>query len=163
MDYRIGNGVDVHKLANDLPFWLGGIRLDCPFGAVAHSDGDCLIHALCDALLGAVALGDIGCHFPDNDPAFRGIDSKILLDRTYKMVRQEGYELSNADCTICLQLPKVAPYIPAMRTCLASVLNVPLSAISIKATTTEHLGFVGELRGIAVYATVLLQKKPANV
>jgi 2-C-methyl-D-erythritol 2,4-cyclodiphosphate synthase len=158
MDLRIGNGYDVHLLANNLDFWLGGIKIDHTKGCVAHSDGDTLIHALCDALLGSLALGDIGKHFPDTSNEFKGIDSKILLKRTYSLIQEKGYSLVNADCTILLQKPKVAKYILPMRECLANILNVLPDKISIKATTTEGAGFVGREEAIAVYATVLLHR-----
>lgn len=153
---RIGNGYDVHRLAPDLPFYLGGIRLEYPLGCVAHSDGDCLIHALCDALLGALALGDIGKHFPDSSDEYKEIDSKVLLERTYDLVQDAGYQLGNADCTVCLQAPKIVHMIPRMRSVLAQVLGVAEECISIKATTGERIGFVGREEGVAVYATVLL-------
>ncbi len=156
MDLRIGNGYDVHLLADGLPFFLGGIKVEHTKGCVAHSDGDTLIHALCDALLGTLALGDIGKHFPDSSAEFKGIDSKILLERTYALIKERGYELVNADCTILLQRPKIAPYILKMRSCLASVLGVDEDRISVKATTTEGAGFVGREEAIAVYATVLV-------
>ena len=159
MDIRVGNGYDVHLLAPGLEFWLGGIKVEHTKGCVAHSDGDTLIHALCDALLGALALGDIGKHFPDTSAEFKGIDSKILLDRTYALIKSHGYELVNADCTILLQKPKIAPYIIPMRETLASVMGVEVSQISVKATTTEGAGFVGREEAIAVYATVLIAKK----
>lgn len=158
MNVRIGNGYDVHLFANELPFWLGGIRIEHTKGCIAHSDGDTLIHALCDAMLGALALGDIGTHFPDTSAEYKGIDSKLLLERTYSLVRSCGYTLVNADCTVLLQKPKIASYIFPMRECLASILCVPLDNISIKATTTEGAGFVGREEGIAVYVTVLLEK-----
>ncbi len=158
MNIRIGNGYDVHLLKEGLPFWLGGIKIEHTKGCVAHSDGDTLIHALCDALLGALALGDIGKHFPDTSAEFKNIDSKILLERTYKLIRERGYKLINADCTILLQKPKVAPYIIPMRETLAKILDTPLDTISVKATTTEGAGFVGREEAIAVYATVLLSK-----
>ena len=157
MEFRVGNGYDVHLLAEGLPLWLGGIRIEHTKGCVAHSDGDVLIHALCDALLGALALGDIGKHFPDTSAEFKGIDSKILLKRTYSMVKERGYKLVNADCTLLLQRPKVAPYINLMRQTLASVMGVEVGRVSVKATTTEGVGFVGREEGVAVYATVLLQ------
>ncbi|HNR27406.1 MAG TPA: 2-C-methyl-D-erythritol 2,4-cyclodiphosphate synthase [Bacteroidales bacterium] len=153
---RVGNGYDVHALAQGLPFMLGGIKLDHTKGCIAHSDGDCLLHALCDALLGALAMGDIGSHFPDTSEEYKGIDSRILLERTYAMVRKARYYLGNADCTVCLQAPRIAKYIPRMKEVLAGILDVAPECISIKATTTEHLGFVGREEGIAVYATVLL-------
>ena len=156
---RIGNGYDVHLLADGLPFFLGGIKIEHTKGCVAHSDGDTLIHALCDAMLGALALGDIGKHFPDSSAEFKGIDSKILLRRVNELINAKGYEIVNADCTILLQKPKVAPYIVPMRECLASVLGIETERISVKATTTEGAGFVGREEAIAVYATVLLQKK----
>ena len=156
MDYRIGQGFDVHALQEGLPMWLGGIRIDSPTGFVAHSDGDVAIHALCDALLGALALGDIGQHFPDSSDEFKGIDSKVLLARVMAMVREQGYELANADITIALQAPKIGARVPEMREALASVLAVPVSAVSVKATTTERLGFVGREEGVAAYATCLL-------
>lgn len=159
MDLRIGNGYDVHLLADGLQFWLGGVKVEHTKGCVAHSDGDTLIHALCDALLGALALGDIGKHFPDTSAEFKGIDSKILLARTYALIKSHGYELVNADCTILLQKPKIAPYIIPMRETLASVMGVEVSQISVKATTTEGAGFVGREEAIAVYATVLIAKK----
>ena len=158
MSIRIGNGYDVHLLATGLDFWLGGIKIEHTKGCVAHSDGDTLIHALCDALLGALSLGDIGKHFPDTSLEFKGIDSKILLARTYDLIKEKGYSLVNADCTILLQKPKVAPYISPMRTTIANILDVPLEDISIKATTTEGAGFVGREEAIAVYATVLIKK-----
>lgn len=159
MDFRIGNGYDVHLLAEGLPFWLGGVRVAHTKGCIAHSDGDTLIHALCDAMLGALALGDIGKHFPDTSAEFKGIDSKILLVRTYSLITERGYGLVNADCTILLQKPKIAPYVLPMRECLASLLHVDPGRISVKATTTEGAGFVGREEAVAVYATVLLQKE----
>ncbi len=158
MDIRIGNGYDVHALSPGLPLWLGGIRIDSPLGCIAHSDGDVAVHALCDALLGALALGDIGRHFPDTSAEFKGIDSKILLSRVMDMIRAEGYEPVNADITILAHAPKLAPWIDAMRSALAGVMGIGADRISIKATTTENLGFVGRKEGIAVYATVLLQR-----
>lgn len=156
MDVRIGNGYDVHALAQGLPLWLGGVRIDSDMGCIAHSDGDVAIHALCDALLGALALGDIGKHFPDTSEEFRGIDSKILLRRTMELVKSHGYRLGNADITIAMQKPKLAPYIMQMRQTLADETGSDISAISVKATTTEKLGFVGRSEGCEVFATVLL-------
>lgn len=158
MDIRIGNGYDVHALAEGLPLWLGGVLVESPIGCIAHSDGDVAVHALCDALLGALALGDIGKHFPDTSNEFAGIDSKILLKRVMQLIRTEGWEVGNADITIAMQRPKLAPYIPAMRECLASVMGIPVSAVSVKATTTERLGFVGRSEGCEVYAVALLKK-----
>ncbi|MBQ8170273.1 MAG: 2-C-methyl-D-erythritol 2,4-cyclodiphosphate synthase [Bacteroidales bacterium] len=159
MNIRIGNGYDVHALAEGLPLWLGGVRIESQNGCVAHSDGDVAIHALCDALLGALALGDIGKHFPDTSAEFKGIDSKILLSRVMDLVRAEGWEFGNADITIAMQKPKLAPYILPMRECLASVIGCGTDQVSVKATTTERLGFVGRCEGCEVYAVVLLEKK----
>ena len=156
--FRIGNGYDVHALAEGESLILGGIRIEHTKGTVAHSDGDVAIHALCDALLGALALGDIGKHFPDSSAEFKGIDSKILLERVMELIRNQGYELSNADITIAMQKPKLAPFIPLMRERIAQVMNVETSAISVKATTTEKLGFVGREEGVEVYASVLVYK-----
>lgn len=156
MDIRTGNGYDVHAMAPGLPMYLCGILIPSEKGFVAHSDGDVAIHALCDAMLGALALGDIGHLFPDNDPAYKGIDSKILLARVNERIAALGWQLGNADITIALQRPKLAPHIQAMRECIASVLSVDVSRISVKATTTERLGFVGREEGCAVTATVLL-------
>ena len=157
-DFRIGNGYDVHRLAEGLTLTLGGVRIPHTKGCVAHSDGDVVIHALCDALLGALALGDIGRHFPDTSEEFRGIDSKILLSRTCAMVRERGYSLVNADMTLLLQAPKIAPYVDEMRDALAQAMGVSADAVSIKATTGERLGFVGREEGVEAYATVLLCK-----
>lgn len=156
--FRIGNGYDVHTLAEGESLILGGIRIEHTKGTVAHSDGDVAIHALCDALLGALALGDIGKHFPDSSAEFKGIDSTILLERVMELIRNQGYELSNADITIAMQKPKLAPFIPLMRERIAQVMNVETSAISVKATTTEKLGFVGREEGVEVYASVLVYK-----
>lgn len=157
-DIRIGNGYDVHRLAPGLKLTLGGLEIPHEKGCVAHSDGDVIIHALCDALLGALALKDIGHHFPDTSAEFAGIDSKILLARTYSMVREKGYELVNADITLQLQAPKIAPYVERMRETLAGVLGVDVARVSVKATTTERLGFVGREEGVAAYAAVLVSK-----
>lgn len=156
---RIGFGYDVHNFAPDRELWLGGIKIAHPVGLMGHSDADVLIHALCDALLGAANLRDIGFHFPDNSATFKNIDSKILLKQTIELVREKGYEFGNADCTICAQEPKLNPYIPDMQQCLAQVLGIEPSNISIKATTTEKLGFVGRKEGIAAYASVLIYNK----
>lgn len=156
--FRIGNGYDVHALAEGLDMWLGGISIKHNKGFIAHSDGDVLIHSLCDALLGAASLGDIGFHFPDNSTDFKGIDSKILLKKSIELIRAKGYELENADCTIIAQSPKLRPYIDLMREILAKVLSIDIEDISIKATTTEKLGFEGREEGISVFSTVLLSK-----
>lgn len=158
MDIRIGNGYDVHALAEGLPLWLGGVRIDSPVGCIAHSDGDVAIHALCDAILGALALGDIGKHFPDTSDEFAGIDSKILLAKVMELIREKGWSVGNVDITIAMQRPKLAPYIMAMRECMASVMNIPVDCVSVKATTTEKLGFVGRGEGCEVYAVALLKK-----
>lgn len=159
MTFRTGFGYDVHRFAPDRPLWLGGILVPSDKGLLGHSDADVLIHALCDALLGAANLRDIGYHFPDTKGnEFEGIDSKILLERTMSLLRGKGYELGNADCTVCAQSPKLNPYIPQMQQCLAQVMKTDADNISIKATTTERLGFVGREEGMAAYATVLIYK-----
>jgi len=158
-DIRIGQGYDVHKLAEGETLILCGIKIDYHKGTIAHSDGDVAIHALCDAILGALALGDIGQHFPDTSDKFKNIDSSILLTEVMKMINTHGYILGNADITLALEEPKMRPYIMAMRARLAPLLGTDISRISIKATTTEHLGFTGRGEGIAAYATVLLFQK----
>lgn len=158
MDIRIGNGYDVHALAEGLPLWLGGVQIESPIGCIAHSDGDVAIHALCDALLGALALGDIGKHFPDTSDEFKGIDSKILLRRVMELVGKEGWSIVNVDITIAMQRPKLAPYIVRMRECMASVMGCSVGQVSVKATTTEKLGFVGRSEGCEVYAVALLRR-----
>lgn len=158
MDIRIGNGYDVHALDQGLPLWLGGVQIESPIGCIAHSDGDVAIHALCDALLGALALGDIGKHFPDTSSEFKGIDSKILLARVMELIREQGWDVINADITIAMQRPKLAPYIMPMRECLAEVMRVSVDRVSVKATTTEKLGFVGRSEGCEVYAVALLSR-----
>ena len=158
MEIRIGNGYDVHALADGLPMWLGGVRIPSETGFVAHSDGDVAIHALCDALLGALALGDIGHLFPDTSDEWKGIDSKVLLGKVVDLVRGNGWQVGNADITIALQRPKLAPHIPSMRETLAPILGVGTDAVSVKATTTERLGFVGRCEGCEVWASVLVIK-----
>ena len=158
MDFRIGHGYDVHALGEGLRLVLGGVEIAHEKGCIAHSDGDVLVHAICDALLGALALGDIGKHFPDTSSEFKGIDSKILLGRVMDLVRGEGWEIVNADITIAMQRPKLAPYILPMRECLAKVMGCSAGQVSVKATTTEKLGFVGRSEGCEVYAVVLLQQ-----
>lgn len=157
-DIRIGNGYDVHALADGLPMFLGGVAIPSGRGFVAHSDGDVAIHALCDGLLGALALGDIGKHFPDSDPRYKGIDSKRLLEQVTALVREQGWAVGNVDLTIALQAPKLAPHIPAMRRTLADILGVGVEQVSVKATTTERLGFVGRGEGCEVWATVIIKK-----
>lgn len=154
--FRVGFGYDVHQLKEGYDFWLGGIKLEHEKGAVGHSDADVLIHVICDALLGAANMRDIGFHFSDKDPKYKGIDSKILLADVMKLIREAGYEIGNIDTTICLQQPKVNPHIPAMKTCLEAVMNIPESSISIKATTTEWLGFVGREEGLSAYCIALI-------
>lgn len=158
MDIRIGNGYDVHALAPGLPMWLGGVHIPSENGFVAHSDGDVAIHALCDALLGCLALGDIGHLFPDSDPAWKGVDSKLLLAKVVSLVRERGYKVGNVDITIALQRPKLAPHIGAMRVALSAILDVPEDCVSVKATTTERLGFVGRGEGCEVWASALIRK-----
>ena len=155
--FRIGCGYDVHQFSPDRQLWLGGIEVPYDRGLAGHSDADVVIHALCDALLGACALRDIGYHFPDTKGnEYEGIDSKILLRRAMEMIRKEGYELGNCDITICAQAPKLNPHIEVMQICLAEVMGVQTNQVSIKATTTEHLGFVGREEGIAAYAVALV-------
>ena len=155
-DFRIGQGYDVHQLQEGLPMWLGGVRIDSPTGFVAHSDGDVAIHALCDAVLGALAMGDIGHHFPDTSDEFKDIDSKILLSRVVSLAREKGFGIVNADITIALQAPKIGGYVQDMRGTLAPLLGVSEDRVSVKATTTEKLGFVGRREGCEVWAIVLL-------
>lgn len=155
---RVGFGYDVHAFAPNRELWLGGIKIEYSLGLAGHSDADVVIHALCDALLGAANLRDIGFHFPDTSGEYKNIDSKILLMETMLLLRDKGYELGNADCTICAEEPKLNSYIPAMQSCLTEVLGIDQDSISIKATTTEKLGFVGRKEGIAAYATVLIYK-----
>lgn len=156
--FRIGHGYDVHALAPGLPLWLGGVKIEHEQGCVAHSDGDVVIHALCDALLGAAALGDIGLHFPDTSDEYKGIDSKKLLRRTVDLLAGKGYRIGNVDCTLCLQRPKVRPHIDRMRAVLADTMGIDLDQVSVKATTTEKLGFVGRQEGVEAYAVVLIWK-----
>lgn len=158
MDFRIGHGYDVHALADGLPLVLGGVRIDHTKGCVAHSDGDVAIHAVCDALLGAVALGDIGKHFPDTSADFAGIDSKILLRRVVAMVRERGYEIGNVDCTIAMQRPKLRPHIDAMRQAMAEAMGIETDCVSVKATTTERLGFEGREEGVSATAVALVRR-----
>lgn len=159
MNYpRVGFGYDVHVFASNRELWLGGIKIEHPVGLLGHSDADVLIHGLCDALLGAANLRDIGFHFPNTSVEYKNIDSKILLLETMLLIRSKGYEFGNADCTICAEEPKLNPHIPAMQSCLSEVMGVDVDSISIKATTTEKLGFVGRKEGIAAYATVLIYK-----
>jgi len=158
MKIKVGFGFDVHQLKDGLDFWLGGIKVDHTKGGLGHSDADVLIHAICDALLGAANLGDIGKHFPDTSEEFKGIDSKILLKEVVRMISEKGYSINNIDSTICLQKPKIGSYIPEMQKALSDCMNIDVEDISIKATTTERLSFVGREEGVSAYATVLIQK-----
>jgi 2-C-methyl-D-erythritol 2,4-cyclodiphosphate synthase len=158
MKFRVGFGYDVHPLVEDRDFILGGINIEHSKGALGHSDADTLIHAICDALLGAANLGDIGKHFPDTSMEFKGIDSKILLKKTVQLIKEKGYSISNIDTTICLQSPKIKPYIERMTEILSKTMELPAEDISIKATTTEKLGFVGREEGISAYAVALIYK-----
>ncbi len=155
---RIGFGYDVHRLVEGRDLIIGGVKIPYKYGLDGHSDADVLIHAICDAMLGAANLGDIGSHFPDNSSEFHGIDSKILLARTLDLIREEGYKLGNIDSTVVAQQPKLAPYIPHMQQVLAEVLEVEENAVSVKASTTERLGFEGRKEGVSAYAVVLLEK-----
>ena len=159
VDLRIGQGYDVHAIADGLPMYLGGVKIESDKGFVAHSDGDVAIHALCDAMLGALALGDIGKHFPDTSDEYEGIDSGLLLSRVNALIAQRGWALGNADITIALQAPKIGKYVPLMRSSLSQILGVSEDRISVKATTTEKLGFVGRGEGCEVWAVVILFKK----
>jgi len=159
MDIRIGHGFDVHALAEGLPLYIGGIKIEHTKGCVAHSDGDVALHAICDALLGALALGDIGKLFPDTTAEVKGIDSKILLRKVCDVVKQEGYKISNIDCTIAMQRPKLRPHIDNMRQTIADVIGIGVERVSVKATTTEKLGFEGREEGVSVDAVALLMKE----
>lgn len=156
--FRVGMGYDVHRLVADRDLWLGGIKIDYPYGLLGHSDADVLIHALCDAILGAANCRDIGYHFPDKDPKYKGADSKLLLAEVMKIIAGKGYRVGNVDVTVCLELPKLNPHIPAMTECLAHIMNIEQDCVSIKATTTEKLGFTGRQEGISAYAVALLEK-----
>ncbi len=156
MRFRIGIGYDVHRLEPDLPLWLGGVKIAHHKGALGHSDADVLIHAICDAMLGAAALGDIGTHFPDTDPAYKGIASTILLQRTAALLREHGYQVGNIDSTVCLQEPRIKRFIPEMIKQIALVLGVDEGLVSVKATTEEHLGFTGREEGVSAYAVAMM-------
>jgi 2-C-methyl-D-erythritol 2,4-cyclodiphosphate synthase len=156
--YRIGQGIDFHKLGEGRELWLGGVHIPHHKGCIAHSDGDVLLHAICDALLGAVSLGDIGEHFPDTDETYRNVDSKVLLRRCYSLVREKGYWLVNVDSTLLLQAPKIRPHVELMRNTIAQALHISADDVSIKATTTEQLSFIGREEGVVATASVLLQK-----
>jgi len=158
MSYRIGSGIDFHKLVEGRELWIGGVKIPHHKGALGHSDADVLLHAICDALLGALSLGDIGVHFPDTDQTYKNIDSKILLQKTIELIKKEGYSIVNIDSTLCLQAPKIRPYTAQIQEAIAGIAGITIKDISIKATTTEQLGFVGREEGVVAYATVLLQK-----
>jgi 2-C-methyl-D-erythritol 2,4-cyclodiphosphate synthase len=159
MSYRIGSGVDFHRLVEERELWIGGVKIPHTKGALGHSDADVLLHAICDAVLGALALGDIGVHFPDTDMAYKNIDSKILLKKCFELVSGKGYRIINIDSTLCLQAPKIKPYILQMQQTIAAIVGITADDVSVKATTTEQLGFVGREEGLVAYATVLLEKK----
>lgn len=158
MSFRIGYGIDFHQLVEGRDLWLGGVKIAHAKGSLGHSDADVLLHAICDALLGAVCLEDIGVHFPNTSPAFKDIDSKILLQKTFQMVQDKHYEVVNIDSTVCLEVPKIKPYTSEMRRIIAGVLQVTIEDVSIKATTTEKMGFAGREEGLMAHAVVLLRK-----
>jgi 2-C-methyl-D-erythritol 2,4-cyclodiphosphate synthase len=159
MSFRIGSGIDYHQLVTGRDLWIGGVKIPHTKGALGHSDADVLLHAICDAILGALALGDIGFHFPDTDNAFKDIDSKILLKKCIELIDEKGYKVINIDSTLCLQAPKIKPYISLMQQTIAEIALVTTADISVKATTTEQLGFIGREEGLKAYATVLLASK----
>jgi 2-C-methyl-D-erythritol 2,4-cyclodiphosphate synthase len=159
MSFRIGFGIDFHQMVEERDLWIGGVKIPHHKGAKGHSDADVLLHAICDAMLGALSLGDIGVHFPDTDAAYKNIDSKILLQRTFELVAAKGYKVVNVDSSLCLEAPKIKPYVNSMQETIASILQVDASDVSVKATTTEKMGFVGREEGLVAYATVLLEKQ----
>ena len=156
MKIRIGQGIDFHRLEINLDLWLGGIKIQSEKGCIAHSDGDVLLHSICDALLGAAGLMDIGCHFPDSSSEFKGIDSKILLQRTVKLIKDKGFNIINIDSTVCLEKPRISAYIPEMKRVVSAISGITPGDVGIKATTTEKLGFAGREEGIVALAVVLL-------
>jgi 2-C-methyl-D-erythritol 2,4-cyclodiphosphate synthase len=156
MSYRIGSGVDFHQLVEGRDLWIGGVKIPHTKGALGHSDADVLLHAICDAMLGALGLGDIGVHFPDTDDSYKNIDSKILLQQSFDLIKAKGYKIVNIDSTLCLQQPKIKPYVQHMQEAIAAILDIATGDISIKATTTEKMGFVGREEGLVAYATILL-------
>lgn len=158
MSLRIGFGIDFHQLVEDRDLWIGGVKIPHHKGAKGHSDADVLLHAICDAMLGALALGDIGVHFPDTDASYKNIDSKILLERSFQLISDKGYRVVNVDSSLCLEAPKIKPYVAAMQDTIAGILQLGSSDVSVKATTTEKMGFVGREEGLVAYATVLLEK-----
>lgn len=159
MAYRIGSGIDFHQLAEGRDLWIGGVKIPHSKGSVGHSDADVLLHAICDALLGALALGDIGAHFPDTDNTYKNIDSKILLKKCFDLIVSKGYTVVNIDSTICLELPKIRPYVSSMQQEIAGIVSLTIEDVSIKATTTERMGFAGREEGLMAYATVLIKKQ----
>jgi 2-C-methyl-D-erythritol 2,4-cyclodiphosphate synthase len=159
MSYRIGSGTDFHQLVTDRDLWIGGVKIPHIKGALGHSDADVLLHAICDAMLGALCLGDIGVHFPDTDSTYKNIDSKILLAKSYELIKKRGYAIVNIDSTLCLQEPKIKPYVLQMQKVIAAILEVTIDDISVKATTTEKMGFAGREEGLFANATVLLRKQ----
>ena len=159
MSFRIGFGIDFHQMVEERDLWIGGVKIPHHKGAKGHSDADVLLHAICDAMLGALSLGDIGVHFPDTDAAYKNIDSKILLQRTVELISAKGYRVVNLDSSLCLEAPKIKPYVNSMQETIASILKVDVSDVSVKATTTEKMGFVGREEGLVAYATVLLEKQ----
>ena len=162
MSYRIGSGVDFHQLVEGRDLWIGGVKVPHTKGALGHSDADVLLHAICDAMLGALGLGDIGVHFPDTDNTYKNIDSKILLKQSFDLIKSKGYKIVNIDSTLCLQEPKIKLYVQQMQSTIAGILDIQTDDISIKATTTEKMGFVGREEGLVAYATILLIKESVN-
>ena len=158
MKIRVGYGYDVHRLAENRDFWMGGVKIEHHLGLLGHSDADVLIHAICDAVLGAANMRDIGFHFPDTDPKYKGADSKVLLQRTIELIATKGYRVGNVDCTICAERPKINPHVEAMKQCMAPLLHITTDDISIKATTNERMGFAGREEGIIAYATALIER-----
>ena len=156
MNYRIGFGIDFHQLVEGRDLWIGGVKIPFAKGAMGHSDADVLLHAICDALLGALALGDIGMHFPNTDAAYKNIDSKILLEKTFALIKEKNYTIVNVDTTVCLEQPRLMQYADALRAIISNILHIKIEDVSIKATTTEKMGFIGKGEGLAAYATVLL-------
>jgi 2-C-methyl-D-erythritol 2,4-cyclodiphosphate synthase len=158
MSFRIGFGIDFHQMVEGRDLWVGGVKIPHHKGSLGHSDADVLLHAICDAMLGALALGDIGVHFPPNDPAFKDIDSKILLKHCYDLIKAKGYKIVNIDSSICLEAPKIKPYTAEMQKAISEIVELTINDVSIKATTTEKMGFVGREEGLVAYATVLLEQ-----
>jgi 2-C-methyl-D-erythritol 2,4-cyclodiphosphate synthase len=159
MSFRIGFGIDFHQLVEERDLWIGGVKIPHHKGAKGHSDADVLLHAICDAMLGALSLGDIGVHFPDTDAAYKNIDSKILLQRSFDLISARGYKVVTVDSSLCLEAPKIKPYVNSMQETIAAILQVDVTDVSVKATTTEKMGFVGREEGLVAYATVLLEKQ----